>query len=113
MTQKEKNYAAFIDFIQSRDGVKDNGNSWWFNGNVHYTNKKTHNIYSANGGNIHAGLSYQYGGVVMHADELQAVDDVFVEWSSNFGIWKYSNGVLTISGTDITGLKGDYVVSIS
>lgn len=80
---------------------------------MYITPTRKRRMNSANGGNIHAGIDHQFGGVVLHADDMPDAPDVFVQWHSNFGIWKYENGVLTINGTDNTGQKGDYVISIS
>lgn len=88
----------------------DNGNAWWFQANVRYTNHTTGNVYSADNTNVHAGVDHGYGDIKVHADDPPRANDVYAEWSTNFNKWTFVNGVLTIEGD---GPKGRYTIVVA
>lgn len=109
MSQKEKNQIAFHAYIEAKDGVNDNGNAWWFQANVRYTNHKTGNVYGEDNTKVHAGVDHGYGDIKVQAECIDQSDDVYVEWSTNFNVWTFCNGILKIEGD---GPKGKYTIVI-
>lgn len=112
MMQKDKNYQTLMNFIQSRNTEINNGSVWQLQADVVYVNKKNGKTISLHNSVVYVSINYQYGGATVSVNDMQQ-NDVFVQWSTNFGVWSFLNGMLKIEGKDITGRKGDYVVSIS
>lgn len=107
-----KNMEALRNYEATKKKNIDNGSVGTYKADVEYKNHKSGNKYSLYDVEVISANDMPYGGYNLSVAALQDKNDAFVQVSTNFGAWKFSNGILTVKGTDNTGKKGDYTLTL-
>lgn len=110
MSQKEKNFSAVDAYVDTMTLSVDNGHTRIFSADISYTNHKTGMVKVLTGAQIIVSYVVVYGCYTVSVAALQDVEGCFVEHSTSFNVFSFSNGQLTIKGKDKTGQKGDFTL---
>lgn len=107
-----KNIEALRNYEATKKKIIDNGCVRTYKADVEYKNHKSGNEYSLSNVEVISANDLSFGGYNLSVADLQDMNDAFVQVSTNFGNWIFSNGILTVKGTDNTGKKGDYTLNL-
>lgn len=107
-----KNESALRSFEANKNFKVDNGSSRKYDADVIYENHKNGNVYQFGNVEVTSDIMYGYGGKRLTISDLTDVPDAFSQVSTNYGSWSCINGVLKVKGTDKTGMKGDYTLTV-
>ena len=113
MSQKEKNLHAVDAYVDTKTLDVDNGNTRIFCADISYTNLKTGKVSVLTNAQIIVSTVYPYGGYAVSVAGLQDIAGCFVEHNTNFNLFSFANGQLSIKGKDNTGTKGDFTLVIT
>lgn len=113
MSQKEKNFSVVDAYVDTKTLSVESKHTRIFNADISYTNHKTGSVKVLTDTPIRVSYVVAFGCYAVSIAALQDVEGCFVEHSTSFNVFSFSNGQLTIKGKDNTGNKGDFTLVIA
>lgn len=107
---ERKKMQAVDAYVSTKNLDTDNGNTRIFKTDISYTNHKTGMVTPLVNTQIIVSYVVAFSCYTVCISGLQDIAGCFVEHSTNFNVFTYSNGQLTIKGIDKTGTKGDFTL---